>query len=146
MNKFYLEPIYYKIYFSNKDKEKSIPLLTESILNNEFPQYQNPVLQYLQKENIKVEYIDNAELIGSIVINTSEPHKWKYFTRCVNEQGEIIKIEDVAQGVKITFLSQNYFAYKKFYNALLRKFYLVNPKVKHFSVLCSLQVLLRIYW
>ena len=135
MNKFYLEPIYYKIYFSNKDKEKSIPLLTESILNNEHPQYQNPILQYFQKENIKVEYVDNPELIGSIVINTSEPQKWKYFTRRVNEQEEIIKIEEVKEGVKITFLSQNYFAYKKFYNALLRKFYLVNPKVKHFSVL-----------
>ncbi len=135
MNKFYLDPIYYKIYFSNKDKEKSIPLLTESILNNEHPQYQNPILQYFQKENIKVEYVDNPELIGSIVINTSEPQKWKYFTRRINEQEEIIKIEEVKEGVKITFLSQNYFAYKKFYNALLRKLYLVNPKVKHFSVL-----------
>lgn len=134
-NKFYLDPVCYKIYFSNEDKEKSIPLLTESILNNEFPRYTNPILQYLQEENIRVEHVDNPELTGSIVIATSEPQKWKYFARRVNEREKIIDIEEADGGVKITFLSQSYFAYRRFYNALLRKFYLVNPKVKHFSVL-----------
>jgi len=135
MNKFYLDPIYYKIYFSNKDKEKSIPLFTESILRNEFPPYQNPILEYMQKENIQIMHVDNPEIIKSIIIETPEPQKWKYLTRRVNEGEKVIEVEDVENGVKITFLAQSYFAYKKFYNALFRKFYLVNPKVKHFSVL-----------
>ncbi|UZQ81819.1 radical SAM/SPASM domain-containing protein [Thermoanaerobacter sp. RKWS2] len=135
MNKLYLDPVYYKVYFSNKEKERSISLAAESILKEEFPQYRNPILDDLKAENIEVRYVDNPQIVGNITITSTEPKKWEYFARRVNENGKIIEIEEIEQGVKITFLQQNYHAYKRFYDALLKKFYLVNPKVKHFSVL-----------
>ncbi|WP_431467565.1 radical SAM protein [Thermoanaerobacter mathranii] len=136
LNKLYLDPVYYKIYLSNKDKEKSVPILTESILKDEYPKYTNPILQYLKNEKIDVQYIDNPALIKEIAIKTPALEKWEYFARRVNEgQEKIIEIQRVENGVRITFLRQGYHEYKRFYNALLRKFYLVNPKVRHFSVL-----------
>lgn len=136
LNKLYLEPVYYKIYFSNEDKEKSISILTESILKDEYPKYVNPILKHLENEKIDVQYVDISDFIKDIVIRTSTPEKWEYFARRVNEgQMKIIEIQRVESGVKITFLKQGYHEYKRFYDTLLRKFYFVNPKVKHFSVL-----------
>jgi len=74
--------------------------------------------------------------LKKIVILTDEHDKWSYFARRVNEKDNCINVKCTNDNqIEIVFDKKDESAYQQFYNALLKKYYLVSPKLKYFSLL-----------
>lgn len=95
--------------------------------------YKEKIKKYFEDNKIKANIDDEFK---KIVIVTDNHDKWLYFAKRVNENDKIINVKGTdKEHIEVTFDKKDESAYQQFYNKLLKKYYLVAPKLKYFSVL-----------
>jgi uncharacterized protein len=138
----YSKPVKLQLYTRDwGDRERTIQLLCNSINNKEYPVKNTAIdkvlLSILNNRKINVvntNYINNKLNSVAIEINKEDADKWNYFAKRINKRNRIsvLMYDNV---IEFVFKDMHVLSYCDFIEGIERKFYTVNPKVNHFSIL-----------